>query len=413
MLDTPNSPEAQARPEGDAQASRFLAALEAVQHIPADPALWHRVLGEEMCATIRRRDLHALARYLYAWLLSRLTAKLGVVRDTNGWIADASGLGITTVKKYRKALEAAGLLAVRPCKVEGTNEYEASEIAFPALAKRALEAVLEGRSPDVRPRSPDVQKEGIASTSNNTTIPHHTLPDGSGESGFIASQSLVVLRDWRKSKFFMERGECFTAEPDHAAVDLGEWREMLNRYGGGPAQVATGAALRQAIEIAHEVHAANLTGEILPIRHIAASIACNIARAHAARKNLRSIGFIAERLVRSVSEESDVTPIYDLPVAIGSDAYAQAHEVAATLLDNDKRGAMARGPLMATVEVEAMAGIIAEHEGVHAVYAGWAYACWQNKWPEDGRAYVRWRWLVPAIEAAKTNPKRPKHWGSA
>jgi hypothetical protein len=74
---------------------------------------------------------------------------------------------------------------------------------------------------------------------------------------------------------------------------------------------------------------------------------------------------------------------------------------------------LAREPLMATFEVEDLAGLIKDHDGVHAIYAGWAYACWENKWPTEGRRYVSWRWLAPAVDAAKTNPKRPKHWGRA
>jgi hypothetical protein len=214
----------------------------------------------------------------------------------------------------------------------------------------------------------------------------------------------IILSTWRSAPYFRQQGFAFdgVAEP---VMTLEEWRGIVAYYGGAPAQVATPAAHRQALEIAHELSALSRVALIDEIRPWVAMVglAAAICAAHARGKPIRSLGFIADSLARRVVHQEDDSWAYDLPCRI-----PQAEFDGVAALASDWIGRLEtwghgisfdRRELTSTYRVEELYRLIRDY-GRNNLVGGINHAH-DNKLG-DGRTIMGWTWFADYIEPAKT-----------
>ena len=217
----------------------------------------------------------------------------------------------------------------------------------------------------------------------------------------------IILADWKTTKFFTENETSHTGIVD-ADTSLTAWGKLLDRYGGAPKHLQTGGALQQAAEIAHEIVASDMSGgSPVPAWHAMPAIAHAIARAHAEGKRIRSLGFIAQRLVQ-MARDGDLTRIHDLPVTIDRDAFAEAHELATEFVNAGrawKQLSLHAEVLLSTVQVEALADLMKRY-GRNAIVDSFDLVRRLDKWPTERQLICAWSWWEEAISfTAAANEK--------
>lgn len=157
-----------------------------------------------------------------------------------------------------------------------------------------------------------------------------------------AAGLLLELSDWKTSEYFNSFG--FIASPGltpGGSLSLAEWRMLLKRFCGetAPVHLMTRKAHRQAVEITTflcvQLGWVTLSDDCkqiansnpVQVREMAIAVAGEIAKAVAKGRTIRSLGFIAERLGRSV-EHGDESFVFDRPVTLSERDEEIAHDIA-------------------------------------------------------------------------------------
>jgi hypothetical protein len=237
-----------------------------------------------------------------------------------------------------------------------------------------------------------------------TRAPRAPAPTGVGEEEGSAGDAPVVLRDWRASDFWRHRPMRFAGEIKIEQWDRGEWKTWLERSGGAPAHLATPAAFRQAVEIAHEL--AELAQPVAlghGAHRVLRGLAFWVCRAHHEGKPIRSLAFIAQNLAQRC-DDRDLTWLTDYPSGLPEAEVAQAQQLAERLLGAlDRAGVpVHRHPLLSTTELERLA-LMGRCLGFDVLEANITRVIESGAKPVEGNSIAGWHWFedhvaVPELE---------------
>jgi hypothetical protein len=197
-----------------------------------------------------------------------------------------------------------------------------------------------------------------------SNLPAMNLRQGtlSGESGPSdddlkeKDEGLIILHNWRSCQYAKELGlDYFPPEIDETPFVVG-WRAMLDWQGTHPAHLRTHNACRQAVDLAMFLNQ-QMDRDDTDI--VLEAISFHACRAHARGKVVRSLGFIAQELIRSVENDDD-TAIYDIPTRLREEEFTQAatlaHKAVSALESFET--SLNRRALLSTQRVEELAGYI-------------------------------------------------------
>ena len=191
-------------------------------------------------------------------------------------------------------------------------------------------------------------------------------------------------------------------------MDGKEWAETLQRYTAPdrivPCNLTTPGAHRQALEIAHELSSAAscFVGTWIIPRMVMFALAFHVARACAQDKPIKSLGYIAEQLMRKV-EDGDDCWAFDLPPRIDAKSFQTASALATqavkALKGFDYGIKIEDRHLMSTVAIEKLADLIGQY-GHGSVVGGINYTTRNKIAQDEGRMITGWGWFIPHINAA-------------
>jgi hypothetical protein len=228
----------------------------------------------------------------------------------------------------------------------------------------------------------------------------------------------IALSDWRNNTFFEHRDMTFHGEPDLGVMSEREWAACLQRYAGPdlpvPGHLTTPTAHRHASEIVGELgQSARCWGHNINPRLVMAGFALEVAHAIDLRKTIRSLGFIAAKLIRR-ADKGDDGWAFDLPPRIDQERFADANGLAKEAVTAMKSWkdpapiAINERHLLSTVEVEELAEIVGKH-GRGAVIGGFNYVLKRNIRPPEKSEIWKWHWFDPHIEAAAAEQQQRQH----
>jgi hypothetical protein len=226
----------------------------------------------------------------------------------------------------------------------------------------------------------------------------------------------IVLGYWKNTPYFHWEPPLAEDEPPEI-MPLEDWRHQLRLYGGAPVQATTPEAHRQVREIAHELVASASWGNteaIVPHYTAMLAVAAAICTAHQRGKQIYSLAFIAEGLVRKARREDEPAWAFNLPRrAIGItdqeyDAAAEFADKAVTAIETYPNAMIDGGPLRSTPQIERLAVLLREH-GRDAMVAGINHANKVGVWPERGRIVTGWTYFVDLIGAAHQEQEAKAH----
>ena len=190
----------------------------------------------------------------------------------------------------------------------------------------------------------------------------------------------------------------FTAKVT-VALSVEEWCLWLDYFGGVPAHLKSAAAHRQASEISHVFHATGRVNPPLAMVGLAYAISCESERG----RKIRSLGFIAENLIRK-AEDNDDTWACDVPHRKSSEfdcAHRFATDVTEALetfhygIELDARGALT------TYRIEHLSNLIRRH-GWSGLMDAINYVTENQLRQPEGSLICSWHWFSDYIEPAKT-----------
>jgi hypothetical protein len=164
----------------------------------------------------------------------------------------------------------------------------------------------------------------------------------------------IVLADWKSSRRFREQEvHLYTGgnKIDPRNTSLDDWLSYLARYGEALEHLKTPVAYRQAVEIANELAARSRNA--VAVWQALPGIAFAIMQAVRRGRQIRSLGFIAQALVRKV-DEGDYTWAFDIPSMLASDAYSAAFGHALHWVQDLEAAKfpLQRNAMLGTIEVE-------------------------------------------------------------
>jgi hypothetical protein len=221
-MDTAEIASEQSPLRADTQSMAMGPIIEALWRLKGDTARQVQIFWIAAGLVLEMPSLTVGEKLLLIALYRRVDFSKGVVDDSHAWLAKWLHISKRAVQSYRKALASKGITIERQRQIE-TGDMS-NETAFPMLAKLVLE---EGWQSLLPPVADFATKEGSA-LYEGKEIQHFTHPDGSGKGDDDASHPLVVLRDWRQSRFFVQ-----PCEVDPLTISqriLGECKHGCGRY---------------------------------------------------------------------------------------------------------------------------------------------------------------------------------------
>jgi hypothetical protein len=207
---------------------------------------------------------------------------------------------------------------------------------------------------------------------------------------------LLVLHDWRTCKYAKELGlDYFKPEIDETSF-VARWRRMLEWQGQHPAHLRTHRACRQAVDLAMFL---SKSMERDDVDCILEAVAFHLCRAHARGKVIRSIGFVAQELIRAVENEN-FEVLYDIPTQLPEAEFTAAaglaHEAVAAL---ETFGIDVNRPvLLSTQQIEELSGLVRDC-GRDVLVAAINYATSSGMKPTPGKSISAWSWFDRCIRA--------------
>lgn len=240
-----------------------------------------------------------------------------------------------------------------------------------------------------RPKEERTQdKESLQN--NGVDSSHDTLARAVSGSTSVGSADpspeWITLADWRNSDFALER-EWHSDDNVPICMSLADWAAWLEAFGVNAGHLRTPAAHRQALALAHELYAADEYGDFSRFEAMAA-IACAISNALAAGKTIRSLGFIAQRLLRA-TERADTSWVVDRRSYVSEARFVEMNGFGDLLLCHLRRAGIpvSDGHLVSTMEIEQLEALVTKYgrdpvvQAVMSVtpnYAGKALWSWSD-----------------------------------
>jgi hypothetical protein len=247
--------------------------------------------------------------------------------------------GRTMIKAARVELVRAGHVKLRAVP-SSKGDWDHSEMTFPVILNaiaaeegvgrensggglEKIEGVGRENGPGVgRENGPKPAPAGNHLRENHQTENHKLAygsgscgPEPAGRPGHISGKTedpgYNELRDWRLCEFFAEREIYSDILPlpaeDKPTITHDEWRKLIMRIGGRPGRLTAADAYRQAIELASELQqvAFTMCGQVIKPDDCVIGVAFAIAKAQVEGKQINLLGFIAERLIRSIEGGDD------------------------------------------------------------------------------------------------------------
>lgn len=128
--------------------------------------------------------------------------------------------------------------------------------------------------------------------------------------------SLLELTDWRRSEYFQSgegrhvHDDMASGPPRTTAVDFDAYMASIAMLGPVPLHIESQSAYEQVVEIADVATA--ICGKSAGLRTVSMidgvfGVVARIARAHHQQKTIRSLGFIAESILRQIYSGDDVS----------------------------------------------------------------------------------------------------------
>ncbi len=214
----------------------------------------------------------------------------------------------------------------------------------------------------------------------------------------------IILTPWQNSRGIAERSLCATKPPE-VFMSFNQWKTWLNGFGADvPGHLQTPAAHRQALEIANELTshpAGNFCGH-----EAMSALAFWVAKACAEGRKIRSLGFIAERILNQL-DNSDLSAIHDRPTYKDECEFGEAHQLALEMvaaLESHEFPAN-RARLLSTSRIEGLVDLLAEH-GRGAFVGGFNHCMKSNRRPAEGYSVNGWGWFEEDIPASRRTKRR-------
>ncbi len=206
----------------------------------------------------------------------------------------------------------------------------------------------------------------------------------------------ITLSDWKSTQYFQAYNWQFTGELRVVAT-LADWKFWLDDFGGAPDHLKTPAAHRQALEIVHELSASARDTGFLPFEGMIA-LACEVSKACAKGKPIRSLGLIAEKLIRKVQQD-DLSWVFNRPTKLDKAEFEAAYELASETLGDFKRSGylMYDRSLLSTYRLEELTKLIQKY-GRQIVVWGFNRCRLKDRRPEEGSTIIGWLWFREDIE---------------
>lgn len=224
------------------------------------------------------------------------------------------------------------------------------------------------------------------------------------------SPDWIALKDWRASKGLAAEEFNASTAPNFSDYPSAEqWKEWLCHFSSNvPGHLLRPGAYMQAVEIAHEMKAHWASREFSRADAFHA-LAVWVAQACEAGRTIRSLGFVAERLLRQLDEE-DTSGVHDRPAWYGGDEMARAADLAGQMLDKIALEApqigVCRVRLLSVGGLEGLATMIREH-GTNRIFDGLLRAIANNRQPTNGGQWWDWTWLDSDInDKPKRRPRK-------
>src|SRR5689334_6219113 len=133
-----------------------------------------------------------------------------------------------------------------------------------------------------------------------------------------------------------------------------------------------------------------MTGGLpLPAWYVMPAIAHAIASAHAQGRALRSLGFIAQRLVQ-MARDGNLSHIHDLSITIERAAFEDAHKLAMELVTAGrtwKQLPLQEPVLLSTTQIEMLVGLIGRY-GRNGVIEGFNLVTRLGRWPSGRDGFI-------------------------
>jgi hypothetical protein len=220
----------------------------------------------------------------------------------------------------------------------------------------------------------------------------------------------VVLKSWRAAPCFTDgRLTLNTVEGFTEHMNRASWSKTLERYGPVPGHLTTVASHRQAMDLITEL----VTRSGVSPRHTAYGLGYHVWLAVKTGKTIRSLGFVAEKLIRRIAEGDD-TWVYDLPSLRSQDDLDGALAWARRFIGLGKQAGVALNEraLTSTLELEMLADLIAAGRATDFATRVRCAAA-----PGEGQSVCGWTYfesapasprLVPSMQAADSEHK-PDH----
>lgn len=245
---------------------------------------------------------------------------------------------------------------------------------------------------------------------HTTRLCERACADDDLRNGSDLDPQWITLRDWRSSSYLAELDyDVYGGYSGKDWFTLNNWRHVVEHYGEAPAHVLTPAAHRQALEICDLLSRMN-KGHYFDGDHAKWALAFEIAKAAAKGRKIRSLGFIAERLCRSVVE-GDYSCIFNLPPRIDQaefeSAYNFALEAFAAFEKSTPPFKAVRDTMLSTPQLELLAAMFREH-GRNVVVQAINKVLREGLRPPEGRFAWRWSWFDDAIALVKQAMRPPK-----
>jgi hypothetical protein len=314
-----------------------------------------------------------------------------------------------TLRKLTKAAVKRGAIASATIngatwvgRVGGTNFDQVGVVKNGA----AKNGVTKNGATHVRWKTPTLDGSDSQELPHGTRTPHATRGGAQRMPGVEEAKErepeTIVLADWKSSRRFREQEvHLYTGgnKIDPCNISLDHWLSYLARYGEAAEHLKTPVAYRQAVEIANEIAARS--GNAVAVWQALPGIAFGIMQAVRKGREIRSLGFIADVLVRKV-DEGDYTWAFDIPSTLAPDAHSAAFGHALRWVQDLEAAKfpLQRDAMLGTIEVEWLNCCLGRY-GADAIAAAIsAHLRETDRWPKEGRLACAWSWFDEAIEAA-------------
>ncbi|HRQ25791.1 hypothetical protein [Hyphomicrobium sp.] len=224
----------------------------------------------------------------------------------------------------------------------------------------------------------------------------------------------IALRDWKLSAGVADRAFHANDPIDPGNyMTVSQWREWVLHFAGNvPGHLLRPAAHRQAMEIAHELKS-HPEGAEFSSFEIMQAVAVRVARACAEGRTIRSLGFIADSMLRQLDDE-DTSSIDGRPSWYPSEEADKASELAWEAVHVFETKApkicLHSQKLTSTYGIEVLIGLIRKH-GRELVVKGMNRALAMNRTPPEGYVWSRWTFIDDDIQGAKEGARRPAKRG--